>query len=101
MAFNSRGRIKKPARADVEQALVHLELLARMTPREKAEERMRQAKAALTEASNAVLRDSPGAAEQAAAALEAVNRCRAELRALDAAYDDPAPIAPAVTTEQG
>lgn len=78
---------RKAAWDDVDRALNATSELCRMTPRERAEQRMRQAKAAFSAAAGAAQRGAKNAGELADAALLELNAARAALRELDAAEE--------------
>lgn len=77
----------KHSRSDIQRALQDMERLYAPTERERIERRFMSAKAAYTEATEALIRQEPGAAERADAALAVLNAARAELRRLDGANE--------------
>jgi hypothetical protein len=74
---------RRPSRRDVDAALAHVHKLCARTPRERVEDRLRSAKAALTAASIASMQRLPGAAQMAETALQSLDAAQRELRALD------------------
>lgn len=79
---NSRATRRRPATpTEAAQALAAVRQLFRMTPRERAEQRMRTAKDRYTEATEASIRGDADAGEQVDVALAELNAARAALEA--------------------
>ena len=79
---------RRPATpAESARALANVRKLFAMTPRERAEERMRRAKASMDVAAQAVLDNDPEAAEMGDRALAELRSAQAELAALDTRKD--------------
>lgn len=74
---------RNPTRREIDTALHTMRVIAEPTPRDKAERRMEAAKRQFAEAAALCMTGDKTAAVRAKSALEAVERARAELAALD------------------
>lgn len=81
--MKTKHRTRPATPAESARALANVRLLFQMTPREQAEERMREAKARFTEAAQAALRGDADAEQAGIDAYAAVVAAQADLAALE------------------
>ena len=80
-------RNQRPTPQAVAQSLELMRRLCEPTPREKAEQRIRRAKADMTRAAQAVLDRDPEAPEMAERAMASLRTAQEEIERLDADED--------------
>jgi len=84
MATTTRARRNRFTPQDTARAMADLHRLWEPTPRERAEERLRRAKLAMSVAAQAVIDNRPDAAQLGDAALQALTAAQSELASIDA-----------------
>jgi hypothetical protein len=81
--MNTKTR-RNPSLQEIKTALQAMRVIAEPTPREKAQRRMAEAKRQFSESAALCMTGDKTAAAKATSAMQAVDRARAELDALDA-----------------